>query len=100
MNNVIIYINYLIEEIYKISLILIPVMASVALIVWLDRRIWGFVQKRRGPNVVGPFGLLQTVADALKYILKAFDAEIQFASDFLMNAFYLYPYKKAYNDIS
>jgi NADH-quinone oxidoreductase subunit H len=70
MNNIIIYLNYLLEEIYKISLILLPVMASVALIVWFDRRIWGFVQKRRGPNVVGPFGLLQTVADALKYILK------------------------------
>ena len=70
MNSIIIYLNYLLEEIYKISLILLPVMVSVALIVWFDRRIWGFVQKRRGPNVVGPFGLLQTVADALKYILK------------------------------
>jgi NADH-quinone oxidoreductase subunit H len=36
----------------------------------LDRRVWGFVQKRRGPNVVGPFGLFQTLADALKYIFK------------------------------
>jgi NADH-quinone oxidoreductase subunit H len=43
---------------------------SVALIVWFDRRVWGFVQKRRGPNVVGPFGLFQTLADALKYIFK------------------------------
>ena len=40
------------------------------MIVWLDRRIWAFVQKRRGPNVVGPFGLFQTLADALKYIFK------------------------------
>jgi len=40
------------------------------LIVWLDRRIWAFVLKRRGPNVVGPFGLFQTLADALKYIFK------------------------------
>ncbi len=50
--------------------LLLPVLVSVALIVWLDRRVWAFVQKRRGPNVVGPFGLLQTVADALKYIFK------------------------------
>ena len=40
------------------------------MIVWVDRRIWAFVQKRRGPNVVGPFGLFQTLADALKYIFK------------------------------
>ena len=40
------------------------------MIVWLDRRVWAFVQKRRGPNVVGPFGLLQSLADALKYIFK------------------------------
>jgi NADH-quinone oxidoreductase subunit H len=55
---------------YKIAFVLIPVLVSVALVVWLDRRIWGAVQKRKGPNVVGPFGLLQTVADALKYIFK------------------------------
>jgi NADH-quinone oxidoreductase subunit H len=64
------YLNILINESYKISFILIPVLVSVALVVWLDRRIWGAVQKRKGPNVVGPFGLLQTVADALKYIFK------------------------------
>ena len=47
-----------------------PVLVSVALIVWVDRSVWAFVQKRKGPNVVGPFGLLQTLADALKYIFK------------------------------
>tara|TARA_B100001996_G_scaffold308491_1_gene250003 strand:- start:310 stop:1308 length:999 start_codon:yes stop_codon:yes gene_type:complete len=64
------YLNILIEEIYKILFLLIPILVSVALIVWLDRRVWAFVQKRRGPNVVGPFGLLQSLADALKYIFK------------------------------
>jgi len=58
------------QEIYKILFLLIPILVSVAMIVWLDRRVWGLVQKRKGPNVVGPFGLLQTVADALKYIFK------------------------------
>jgi NADH-quinone oxidoreductase subunit H len=48
----------------------VPVLVSVAMIVWLDRRVWAFVQKRQGPNVVGPFGLLQSLADALKYIFK------------------------------
>ena len=64
------YIVLLFSEIYKILYVLIPVLVSVAMIVWLDRRIWAFVQKRRGPNVVGPFGLFQTLADALKYIFK------------------------------
>ena len=64
------YLQILGSEVYKIIFVLIPILVSVAMIVWLDRRIWGLVQKRRGPNVVGPFGLFQTIADALKYILK------------------------------
>ena len=64
------YINLVFEEVYKILFLLVPVLVSVAMIVWLDRRVWAFVQKRQGPNVVGPFGLLQSVADALKYIFK------------------------------
>ena len=64
------YFNIIFQEIYKILFLLIPVLVSVAMIVWLDRRVWAFVQKRRGPNVVGPFGLLQSLADALKYIFK------------------------------
>ena len=58
------------NEVYKILFLLIPILVSVAMIVWLDRRVWAFVQKRRGPNVVGPFGLLQSLADALKYMFK------------------------------
>ena len=65
-----IYLTTFLSEIYKIVFILLLVLVSVTLIVWLDRRVWGFVQKRRGPNVVGPFGLFQTLADALKYIFK------------------------------
>jgi len=64
------YLNVIFQEAYKILFLLVPVLVSVAMIVWLDRRIWAFVQKRQGPNVVGPFGLLQSVADALKYIFK------------------------------
>jgi NADH-quinone oxidoreductase subunit H len=64
------YINILFFEVYKILFLLIPVLVSVAMIVWLDRRVWAFVQKRQGPNVVGPFGLLQSLADALKYVFK------------------------------
>jgi NADH-quinone oxidoreductase subunit H len=64
------YLYILFSESYKILFLLVPVLVSVAMIVWLDRRIWAFVQKRQGPNVVGPFGLLQSLADALKYLFK------------------------------
>ena len=64
------YFQVLGEEIYKILFLLVPILVSVAMVVWLDRRVWGLVQKRKGPNVVGPFGLFQTLADALKYIFK------------------------------
>ena len=64
------YASILFSEVLKILILIVPVLVSVAMIVWLDRRVWAFVQKRRGPNVVGPFGLLQSLADALKYIFK------------------------------
>ena len=64
------YFSIIFHEVYKILFLLVPVLVSVAMIVWLDRRVWAFVQKRQGPNVVGPFGLLQSLADALKYIFK------------------------------
>ena len=64
------YLGILFDQVYKILFLLVPVLVSVAMVVWLDRRVWAFVQKRQGPNVVGPFGLLQTIADALKYIFK------------------------------
>ena len=64
------YLTIVAEETYKILFLLVPILVAVALIIWLDRRVWAFVQKRRGPNVVGPFGLFQSLADALKYIFK------------------------------
>ena len=67
------YLNILFDEVYKILFLLVPVLVSVAMIVWLDRRVWAFVQKRQGPNVVGPFGLLQSLAAALNYIYTCTD---------------------------
>ena len=64
------YLNIILFDSLKILALLIPVLIAVALIVWVDRRVWGLVQLRKGPNVVGPFGLFQTFADALKYIFK------------------------------
>ncbi|NJM83053.1 MAG: NADH-quinone oxidoreductase subunit NuoH [Tabrizicola sp.] len=51
-------------------LIVAFVMISLLFLVYGDRKIWAAVQMRRGPNVVGAFGLLQSVADALKYVVK------------------------------
>jgi len=64
------YLSIIIEETYRILFLLVPLLVAVAMIVWLDRRVWAFVQKRRGPNVVGPFGLFQSLADFLKYTFK------------------------------
>ena len=63
------YFSILFTEVYKILFLLVPVLVSVAMIVWLDRRVWAFVQKRKGPNVVGPL-VYSIFADALKYIFK------------------------------
>jgi NADH-quinone oxidoreductase subunit H len=53
-----------------ILVICLVLMLSVAAVILADRKIWAAVQMRRGPNVVGPFGLLQTIADAIKFLLK------------------------------
>jgi NADH-quinone oxidoreductase subunit H len=54
----------------QVLLVVAFVMVSLLFLVYGDRKIWAAVQMRRGPNVVGPWGILQTVADALKYIVK------------------------------
>jgi NADH-quinone oxidoreductase subunit H len=53
-----------------IVLLCLVLMLSVAVVILADRKIWAAVQMRRGPNVVGPFGILQTIADALKFFFK------------------------------
>ena len=53
-----------------ILVLCLVLMLAVAAVILADRKIWAAVQMRRGPNVVGPFGLLQTIADALKFFFK------------------------------
>ncbi|MDP3163120.1 MAG: NADH-quinone oxidoreductase subunit H, partial [Reyranella sp.] len=48
----------------------VPLLVSVAYMTYVDRKVWASIQLRRGPNVVGPFGLLQPFADGLKLVLK------------------------------
>jgi NADH-quinone oxidoreductase subunit H len=51
-------------------LVTVPLLLAVAYMTYADRKIWGAIQLRKGPNVVGPFGLLQPMADGLKLLLK------------------------------
>ena len=51
-------------------LVLVPILVSLAFLMYADRKVWAAVQMRRGPNIVGPWGLLQSFADFLKYVVK------------------------------
>src|ERR1700709_364171 len=65
-----IYIWPLIVIIAECVLLLIVLLIGVAYIIYADRKIWAAVQMRRGPNVVGPWGLFQSFADLLKFVFK------------------------------
>src|SRR5437762_12350069 len=62
--------GYFLATLSFILLIALPLMLAVAMIIYADRKIWAAMALRRGPNVVGPFGLLQSFADGLKVFLK------------------------------
>src|SRR6476660_7348622 len=59
-----------VSQVVSILLIQLPLLVSIAFFILADRKIWAAVALRRGPNVVGPFGLLQTIADAFKFMFK------------------------------
>jgi NADH-quinone oxidoreductase subunit H len=61
---------WFVSTIAGILLIALPLMLGVAMIIYADRKIWAAMALRRGPNVVGPFGLLQSFADGLKVFLQ------------------------------
>ena len=62
--------SWFLATIVGILLIALPLMLAVAMIIYADRKIWAAIALRRGPNVVGPFGLLQSFADGFKVFLK------------------------------
>src|ERR1043165_7644132 len=61
---------WFVATIAGILLIALPLMLAVAMVIYVDRKIWAAMALRRGPNVVGPFGLLQSFADGLKVFLQ------------------------------
>jgi len=61
---------WFVSTIIGILVIALPLMLAVAMIIYADRKIWAAMALRRGPNVVGPFGLLQSFADGLKVFLQ------------------------------
>lgn len=66
-------VNYLVPLFWLVAesvLLLVLLLFIIAYLLYMDRKVWAAVQLRRGPNVVGPFGLLQSFADLLKFALK------------------------------
>ncbi|PZO87893.1 MAG: NADH-quinone oxidoreductase subunit NuoH [Sphingomonas sanxanigenens] len=63
-------LGWFVATLIFILLIALPLMLAVAMIIYADRKIWAAMALRRGPNVVGPFGLLQSFADGLKVFLQ------------------------------
>src|SRR5579872_5777191 len=64
------YLWPLIIMVAESVLLLVLLLVAIAYVLLADRKIWAAVQIRRGPNVVGPWGLLQSFADLLKFVLK------------------------------
>ena len=63
-------VAWTIATIIDILVIALPLMLAVAMVIYAERKIWAAMALRRGPNVVGPFGLMQSFADGLKVFLQ------------------------------
>jgi NADH-quinone oxidoreductase subunit H len=64
------YVWPLLVMVFQSVVLLVALLVIIAFLLLMDRKVWAAVQLRRGPNVVGPFGLLQSFADLLKFVLK------------------------------
>jgi NADH-quinone oxidoreductase subunit H len=61
---------YIVINIIKVLTLFLPLLIAVATFTYIERKILGFMQRRKGPNMVGFFGLLQPIADGFKLLLK------------------------------
>ena len=64
------YLGITLVIVGQVLLIVVPLLVALAFLMYADRKIWAAVQMRKGPNIVGAFGLLQSFADFIKYIVK------------------------------
>ena len=64
------YVWPLVVIVAQSLLLLVVLLIAIAYVIYADRKIWAAVQLRRGPNVVGPWGLLQSFADLIKFVVK------------------------------
>lgn len=62
--------GFVVAHLILILMIAVPLMVAMAMATWVDRKVWALIQMRRGPNVVGPIGLLQPFADGIKLFMK------------------------------
>ena len=63
-------IKIILFDVFKVLLIIVPLLIFIAYLTYFERKVIGYIQLRRGPNVVGPFGLLQPFADGIKLLTK------------------------------
>ncbi len=64
------WINWLVPVLVQSLAVVVTLLVAQAFLMYFDRKVWAAVQTRKGPNVVGPFGLLQSFADLLKFVFK------------------------------
>ena len=65
------YLGITLLTLGQVLAVVVPLLVALAFLLYADRKVWAAVQLRRGPNVVGAFGLLQSFADFIKYAVKA-----------------------------